>query len=169
MDRTDTNLVFRKISSSAVCCPRATTATHLVADALISPGMFFLWGNLTVVAEKRMSKKLGIWAVGSPLSAVLNWYRRTAGRCRRLALRIAYQLRMLGRRKQFEAAEVIKVSPPFHADFAGSPLELGEFTRILSIGDRIRVLCDDGVLVAEKVSETQFRVIHTQTMAELVH
>jgi len=116
-----------------------------------------------------MSKKLGICAVGLPLSAVLNWYRRTVGRYRRLARRIACQIRMVGRRKQFEAAEVIKVSPPFHADFAGSPAELREFTRVLSIGDRIRVLCDDGVLVAEKVSETQFRVIHAQTMAELVH
>jgi hypothetical protein len=76
---------------------------------------------------------------------------------------------MAGQRKQFEAAEVIKVSPPFHADFAGGPVELREFTRVLSIGDRIRVLCDDGVLVAEKISETQFKVIHAQTMAELVH
>jgi hypothetical protein len=130
---------------------------------------FFMWVNLAEVAETRMSKKFGIWAVGLPLSAVLNWYRRTAGRYRRLARGIARQLRMMGRRKQFEAAEVIKVSPPFHADFAGSPVELGEFTRVLSVGDRIRVLCDDGVLVAEKISETQFRVIHAQTMAELVH
>jgi hypothetical protein len=131
--------------------------------------MFFLWGNLTVVAETRMSKKLGIWAVGQPLFAVLDWYRRIAGRYRRLARRIGYQLKMAGRGKQFEAAEVIKVSPPFHADFSGGPVELREFTRVLSIGDRIRVLCDDGVLVAEKISETQFRVIHAQTMAELVH
>jgi hypothetical protein len=116
-----------------------------------------------------MSKKLGIWAVGLPLSAVLNWYKRTAGLYRQLARRMACQLRMVGPRKQFEVTEVIEVSAPFHADFAGSPVELREFTRILSIGDRIRVLCDDGVLVAEKVSETQFRVIHAQAMAELVH
>jgi|SRR5580698_793091 hypothetical protein len=116
-----------------------------------------------------MSKKLGIWAVGLPLSAVLNWYKVTAERYRRLARRISYQVRMLGPRKQFEVTKVTKVDPPFHANFAGSPVELREFTRVLSIGDRIRVLCDDGVLVAEKVSETQFRVIHAQTMAELVH
>jgi hypothetical protein len=116
-----------------------------------------------------MSKKFGIWAVGLPLSAMLNWYRRAAGRYRALARKIAGQLRMVGRGKQFEAAEVKKVNPPFHADFAGSPLELREFARVMSIGDRIRVLCDDGVLVAEKISETQFRVIHAQAMAELVH
>jgi hypothetical protein len=130
---------------------------------------FFSWENLTAVAETGMSKKLGIRTVGLLLSAVLNWYKRAAGRYRRLARRTAYQLKMVGRRKQFEAAEAMKVSPPFHADFAGSPVELREFTRVLIIGDRIRVLCDDGVLVAEKVSETQFRVIHSQTMAELVH
>jgi hypothetical protein len=141
----------------------------LVADALISLRIFFLVGKLTAVAETRMSKKLGIWAVGLSLSAMLNWCRRTAGRYRRLARRIAYQLRMLGPGKQYEVTEVKKVSPPFPADFAGSPAELREFTRVLSIGDRIRVLCDDGVLVAEKVSETQFRVIHAQAMAELVH
>ncbi len=116
-----------------------------------------------------MSKKLGIWAVGLPLFAALNWYKRAAGRFRRLAQRIACQLRMTGRRKQFEVTEAIKISPSFHADFAGGPVELREFTRVLSIGDRIRVLCDDGVLVAEKISETQFRVIHAQAMAELVH
>jgi hypothetical protein len=169
VDCTHTNLVFRKISSATVCCPRATTAGRLVADALISPRILFLAGKLTAVAETRMSKKLGIWTVGLSLFAVLNWCMRTAGRYQRLAQRIAYQLRMMGRRKQFEVTEVIKVSPPFHADFAGRRIELREFTRILSIGDRIRVLCDDGVLVAEKVSETQFKVIHAQTMAELVH
>ena len=116
-----------------------------------------------------MSKKLGIWAVGLPLSVVMKWYQQAAGRCQRLARRIAYQLRMVGQRKQFEVTEVIKVCPPFPADFAGSPAELREFTRVMSIGDRLRVLCDDGVLVAEKISETQFRVIHAQAMAELVH
>jgi hypothetical protein len=116
-----------------------------------------------------MSKNPRIWAVGLPLFAVLSWYRRTARRYRRLARRIGCQLRMMGRRKQFEAAEVKKVNPSFYADFAGKRVELREFTRVLSIGDRIRVLCDDGVLVAEKVSETRFRVIHAQPMAELVH
>jgi hypothetical protein len=47
-------------------------------------------------------------------------------------------------------------------------VELRKFTKTLNIGDRIRVLCDDGLLVAEKVSETQFKVIQTETMAELV-
>ena len=33
---------FRKIRSVTVCCPRATTAYRLIADAPISPKTFFL-------------------------------------------------------------------------------------------------------------------------------
>jgi hypothetical protein len=39
----------------------------------------------------------------------------------------------------------------------------------LNIGDRIRLFCDDGVLVAEKVSQTQLRIIQAETVAEGVH
>ena len=41
--------------------------------------------------------------------------------------------------------------------------------KVLNIGDRIRVLCDDGVLVAEKISQTQFKLIYAQMLSELVH
>jgi hypothetical protein len=116
-----------------------------------------------------MSTKRGIWAVSLPLSAVLGWCKRTAGRYRRVAGRIADQLRLVGRENQFEPARVMNGSHALHADLAGECVELREFTKKLNIGDRIRVLCDDGVLVAEKVSETQFKVIHAEMMAELVH
>jgi len=36
-------------------------------------------------------------------------------------------------------------------------MEFEEVVKVLNIGDRIRVLCDDGVVVAEKISQTQFR------------
>jgi len=116
-----------------------------------------------------MSKKRRICAVGLSLSAVLDCCKRAAGRFRRFAGRIADKLQTVGRENQFEVAPVINVGHPLHADFAGKRVELREFTKALSIGDRIRVLCDDGVLVAEKISETQFKVIHAETMAELVH
>ena len=116
-----------------------------------------------------MSKKRGIWAVGLPLSAVLDWCKRTAGRYQRFAGRLVDQSRLVGRENQFEPARVMHVRHPLHADFAAKRIELREFTKVLSIGDRIRVLCDDGVLVAEKISHTQFKVIHAETMAELVH
>jgi hypothetical protein len=99
---------------------------------------------------------------------VLDWCKRTAGKYRQFAGRVEDQLRMVGRENQFEIARVMNVSHPLHADFAGKRVELRELIKMLSIGDRIRVLCDDGVLVAEKISQTQFKVIHAETMAELV-
>jgi hypothetical protein len=116
-----------------------------------------------------MSKKRGIWAVGVPLSAVLNLCRRTVDRCRQFAGRIADQLGMAEQENQLEVVPVLNVSHPLHVDFAGKPVELREFIKVLRIGDRIRVFCDDGVIVAEKISQTQFKEIHAETMAELVH
>ena len=116
-----------------------------------------------------MSKKRGIWAVGVPLPAVLDLCKRTADRCRRFAGRIADQFRMAGRENQLEVARVVNVSHPSQVDFAGKPVALTEFIKTLSIGDRVRVFCDDGVVVAEKISQTQFKEIHVEMMAELVH
>ena len=116
-----------------------------------------------------MSKKRRIWAVGVPLSPVLDLCKRTADRCWRFAGRVANQLRIAGRENQMEVARVTNVSHPLYVDFAGKPVELRELIRVLRVGDRIRVFCDDGVVVAEKISQTQFKEIHAETMAELVH
>ena len=64
--------------------------------------------------------------------------------------------------------EVSLPKNPVQVDFCGEPIELREFIKVLSIGDRIRVLCDDGLLVAEKISETQCKVIHSEMMDKLV-
>jgi hypothetical protein len=48
-------------------------------------------------------------------------------------------------------------------------IEFNELTNVLRVGERIQVLCDDGVIVAEKISQTQFKLIHCQAMSELVH
>jgi hypothetical protein len=116
-----------------------------------------------------MSKKRGIWAVSLLPSAVLDWCKRTAAKCRRFAGRIADQLRTVGRENQLDFARAMNGSDPLYVDFAGKRVELREFITRLRIGDRIRVFCDDGVLVAEKISETQFTLIHAQMMTESVH
>jgi hypothetical protein len=116
-----------------------------------------------------MSRKRGIWAVGGPLSAVLDLCKRTAGRCRRFAARFADSSRIAGQENQMEVARVMTASYPLQVDFAGKPVELREVINSLRIGDRIRVFCDDGVIVAEKISHTQFKEIHVEMMAELVH
>jgi len=112
-----------------------------------------------------MSKRRGILAVRWPLSAALGWWKRTAGRYWRFAASI-----MDGRQEnQFEIAQTTNNSQPLQLDFALERVELKEFAKTLNIGDRIRMFCDDGVLVAEKISQTQFKVLYSETMSERVH
>src|SRR5438046_603759 len=63
---THTNLVFRKISSVTVRCPRATTASRLVADTPISRDIFC--GDLTAVVETKDVEKT--WNLVRRLAAV---------------------------------------------------------------------------------------------------
>jgi hypothetical protein len=116
-----------------------------------------------------MSKKDEIWAVGMWASAVLEWCKRIVGRYWRFAGGIADQLPIAERENQLKVTSVMDVDLPIHVDFAGKRVELREFIKVLSIGDRIRLFCDDGVLVAEKISETRFKFIHTEIMAEFIH
>lgn len=48
-------------------------------------------------------------------------------------------------------------------------MELGQLAKALKIGDRVRVHCNDGLLVAEKISESQFQLIDAQPIAGLVN
>jgi hypothetical protein len=63
------------------------------------------------------------------------------------------------RENQFETARTTNVGQAFHVDFGSGSVELKEFAKTLKIGDRFRVLSDDGVLLAEKVSQTQFKLL----------
>ena len=112
-----------------------------------------------------MSKRRGIWAVKWPLSAALGWWKRTAGRYWRFAAST------MDRRQenQLDIAQTTDHSQLFQLDIASAHVELKEFAKILNIGDRIRVFCDDGVVVAEKISQTQLKVLYSATMSEQVH
>lgn len=116
-----------------------------------------------------MSKKDEIWAVGMLASAVLEWCKRIVVRYRRFAGGIPDRLPIAERENQLTVASVMNVGLPIHVDFAGKRVELREFIKVLSIGDRVRLFCDDGVLVAEKISETRFKFIHNEIMAEFIH
>jgi len=96
-----------------------------------------------------MSKRRGVWSISWPLAAMLHWFKRNVRSFRKEVSR---------RRDQFEVARQTNEES----------IELKEFVKVLNVGDQIRVLCDDGLLVAEKVSETQFELIHSQMMSKLV-
>ena len=110
-----------------------------------------------------MSKRRGIWA-SLPLAA-LDWCKKAAGRYWRLAGGIVCSITDGRRADEFE---VSLPKNPVQVDFCGEPIELREFIKVLSIGDRIRVLCDDGLLVAEKISETQCKIIHSEMVDKSV-
>jgi hypothetical protein len=112
-----------------------------------------------------MSKRRGIWVVKWPLSSALGWWKSTAGRYWRSA-----GSPMDGRQEnQFEIPPTTNNSEPIQLDFAAERVELKEFAKTLNIGDRLRMFCDDGVLVAEKISQTRFKVLYSETISERVH
>jgi hypothetical protein len=118
--------------------------------------------------EGKMSKRCGIWGISSSLLAALDWCKRTAGRYWPFSGGIVWSITPGHRHDQVEGGQSTKVGHPVQIDFCGEHIELKEFMKALNIGDRIRVLCDDGVLVAEKISQTQFKLIHAQMLSELV-
>ena len=119
--------------------------------------------------ETEVSKGRGIWRISLPSSAALDRCKKTACRCWRLACGIIWSITARRRRDQFDGARPTKVSQPLEIDFCQRRMELDELIQLLNIGDRIRVLCNDGVVVAEKISQTQFKLIHCRMASELVH
>src|ERR1700745_1320490 len=115
--------------------------------------------------RRRMSKRRGIWSCRWPLSSALGWGKRPAGRYWRFAAST-----MDGwQENRFEIVRTTNNSQPFQPDFASGRVELKEFAKTLNIGDRIRIFCDDGVLMTEKISRTQFKVLYSESMSERVH
>jgi hypothetical protein len=70
---------------------------------------------------------------------------------------------MVGQENGFGVARPMNSSKMVQLDFAGGLVELKElkkFTDVMRIGDRIRAFCDDGVIEAEKISPTRFKLIY---------
>ena len=113
-----------------------------------------------------MSKQRGIRRSSVRLSAGLNW-------CKKIYKRLLDSVvsSTLGghRSDPGEIERHTNIDHPLDADSCGEAIDLRRLTTLLGIGDRVRILCDDGVLVAEKVSHTQFKLIQSQTPGKFVH
>jgi hypothetical protein len=153
------NIVCSNRFYSFAQCSRATTGPRRVVDPLRSHRCFHLLANMTAVVRGKMSKGRTIRAVSSSLSAALNQCKRAANRFWQLIIRVACSITNSQRENQI--ARPVNIS--------GDSTELKDFLKTLHIGDRLSILCDDGVLVIEKVSQTQIQVVHSQVLAELVH
>ena len=106
-----------------------------------------------------MSKGRGMRCIGLALSRALDRCKRTAGRYWRFAGRM---FRSTTARRRHDELEV-----PIGS--CQQLIKFDELINVLRVGERIQVLCDDGAIVAEKISQTQFKLIHCQAMSELVH
>ena len=116
-----------------------------------------------------MSESHRLRDIGCAFSAALRGCKAAAAGCWRRAVGVMRAAASCRRGNLFEAVRLADAGHPLRIDFSGRRVELQELINVLSIGDRLRVLCDDGVLVAEKISETQFKLIHSETMWKLVH
>lgn len=106
-----------------------------------------------------MLKRHGTWGSGL-LRSAMDWCKTTARRSWRFASRIAGRSRMVGRKNGFAVARPMNSSKTIQLDLAGGLEELKKFAEVMRIGDRVRVFCDDGVVEAEKISHTRFKMIY---------
>jgi len=156
--------------TSSVSCSRATTASRLAIPSSHSRETLALSGGTVNCGNGgKMPKRCGIGCIGLSLLAALDWCKRTAGRYWPFSAGIVSSITPGHRNDQVEGGQSTKVGLPVQIESRVERIELKEFTKALNIGDRIQVLCDDGVLVAEKISQTQFELIHAQMLSELVH
>jgi hypothetical protein len=108
-----------------------------------------------------MSKERQIPTVNSSLSAVSDGCKRIADRFRRFAVGIVRSITERRQEPQFDVAQAVSI--------VHESIELKESLKLLRIGERLRVFCNDGILVVEKVSQTQVKLVHSQAITELVH
>ena len=112
-----------------------------------------------------MSKRSGTWGVRLSLSSALSWFKTFTSRSLAFADRIVC-VGELRPNDEFESLPDANRNQSLKIEFYGDRIELRELTEILRIGDRVRLFCDDGVLVAEKISQTQLKIIHSQPVME---
>jgi hypothetical protein len=105
--------------------------------------------------------KGGIWGSGVLLSTVLEGWERAVRVFRRFAVGIAGQSRTIRQENSSAVARPTNDFKMVRVDLRGGIAEFEKFTKAMRIGDRVRAFCDDGVIEAEKVSQTRFKLIYS--------
>lgn len=116
-----------------------------------------------------MSKKSQMMSNSSSLQVALDRCKRTVSRNLSRTRGVTFSTADDRSDEQFEVGSLTNVGHRLQVDLAGDEMDFDQFLQTLCVGDRIRVLCDDGVLVAEKISQTQFELIHSQAISEFIH
>lgn len=116
-----------------------------------------------------MSTRSRIRVAKSPLSAALAWFKKFRSWYFGFVDRTVHSQQRHRDNRLEVAGETSLIRPTVQIEFYGGRIELKELTDALRIGDRVRLFCNDGVLLAEKVSQTRLKIIQTQGLAELIH
>jgi hypothetical protein len=156
-----------KLHPSVIACEQRQPFVAPYILFLIPRDVLWWWGNLAG-GGGQMSKGTRIWRRGR-LSAVLDWWKSTVSRYGRFAGGSADQSRTISQQDTFENAssahelKMVKIGPD------SLEAEFREFTEAMRVGDRIRTFCDDGVIEAEKVSQTQFKLVYLVETTGSIH
>ena len=110
-----------------------------------------------------------IWGSSVLLSAVLEGWERTVRVYRRLAVRVVDQSRTIRQENFVAVRRPANDFKTVQIDLGGGIAEFEEFTKAMRIGDRIRAFCNDGMIEAEKVSQTRFKLIHSIEATGTIH
>jgi hypothetical protein len=113
--------------------------------------------------------KGGIWGRGVLLSAVLKGWERTVRVYQRFAVRVVDQSRTIRQENSVAVARPTNDFKTVQIDLRWGIAEFEEFTKAMRIGDRIRAFCNDGVIEAEKVSQTRFKLIYSVETTGPIH
>lgn len=110
----------------------------------------------------KVSKRFGTWVTTWPLSATLAWCKKMINQYFRQVDPIDFA----PANSEDDPSDVALAAKgsPLRVYLGDDYIDLDELIAVLRVGDRIRLFCDDGLLVAEKVSHTQLKVVHSQTM-----
>jgi hypothetical protein len=113
--------------------------------------------------------KGGIWGSGVLLSVLLEGWERTVRVYRRFAVRFVDQSRTIRQENSFAVARPTNDFKTVQIDLGGGIAKFEEFSKAMRIGDRIRAFCNDGVIEAEKVSQTRFKLIYKVDTTGPIH
>jgi len=114
--------------------------------------------------------KGGFWGGGVLRSTVLEVWRRTVGIFQRFAVGVAGQSGPIIR--QENSSTFARPTDDFktvEVELRGGIAEFEQFTKAMRIGDRVRAFCTDGVIEAQKVSQTRFKVIYEVPTTGPIH
>ena len=113
--------------------------------------------------------KVGFWGSTVLRSTVLEVWERTVRVFRRFAVGVVGQSRTLRQANSFAMARSTNDFQTVQIDLRGGIDEFGRFTKAMRIGDRVRAFCVDGVIEAEKVSRTRFKLIYKVETTGPIH